>query len=88
LVEGGTSEVKLLAANSVALVELELARIRKTRAVLSEAANPISRGPRGAVEHLFSTRQAGPQGQPYNQLADHRCRLEIGEPNNCPMRQY
>jgi hypothetical protein len=34
LVEGDTSEVKLLAANSVALVELELARIRKTRARL------------------------------------------------------
>jgi hypothetical protein len=34
LVERDTSEVKLLAANSVALVELELARIRKTRAVL------------------------------------------------------
>jgi hypothetical protein len=34
LVEGDTSEVKLLAANNVALVELELARIRKTRAVL------------------------------------------------------
>ena len=34
LVEGDTNEVKLLAANSVALVQLELARIRKTRAVL------------------------------------------------------
>ena len=33
LVEGDTSEVKLLAANNVALVQLEHARIRKTRAV-------------------------------------------------------
>jgi hypothetical protein len=34
LVEGDTSEVKLLAANNAALAQLELARFRKTRALL------------------------------------------------------
>jgi hypothetical protein len=34
LVEGDTSEVKLLAANDEALAQLELARVRETRAAL------------------------------------------------------
>jgi hypothetical protein len=34
LVEGNTSEAKLLAASDVALAQLELARVRKTRAAL------------------------------------------------------
>ena len=90
LVEGDTSEVKLLAANNVALVQLELPRIRKTRAVLftdinvglddaqslkrlaaldryertAHAKRRKAASPRGAVEHLFSTHQTGPQGHP------------------------